>query len=122
MAAGPIAPVGVEAGPIDTHIGMAVGTSKPVELAAGPMEDVELAARPFDPMRIKPVEVEAALIEPMEAKQREAARRYVGTIEAQGRNGAVAERAHAARVKTMMMRYGRQPRKRQVIYYGTSMM
>ena len=56
------------------------------------MEAMELAVRPFDPVRIKPIEVVAALSEPMEAKQREATRRYVGPIEAQGRNGAVAER------------------------------
>ena len=84
-----------------------VAASEPVELAAGPMEAVELAARPFDPVRIKPVEMTAVLSEPMDAKQREAARQYVGPIKAQGRNGAVAERAHAARVKTMMMRCGR---------------
>ena len=70
------------------------------------MEAVELAARPFDPVRIKPVNVAAVLSEPMDAKQREAARQYVGPIEAQGRNGSIAERAHAARVKTMMMRCG----------------
>ena len=84
-----------------------MGANEPVELAAGPMEAVELVARPFDPVRIKTVEVAAALSEPMEAKPREAARRYVGRIEAQGRNRAVAERAHAACVKTMMMRCGR---------------
>ena len=81
--------------------------SEPIELTAGPMEALELALRPFDPVRIKTVEVAAALSEPMEAKPREAARRYVGRIEAQGRNRAVAERAHAACVKTMMMRCGR---------------
>ena len=85
----------------------AVGTSESVELAAGPMEAMELAVRPFDPVRIKPVKVAAVLSEPMVAKQRETARQYMGPIEAQGRNGAIVERAHAARVKTMMMQCGR---------------
>ena len=84
-----------------------MGTSEPVELTAGPIEAVELALRPFDPVRIKTVEVVAALSEPIEAKPREAVRRYVERIEAQGRNRVVADHAHTAHVKTMMMRCGR---------------